>query len=133
MAQQRAQALPQAENAHRVAVERVTALGKQRQDAGFRAAAESATSYAEGPCLAALNAYLRHKARLRSIEQALREHGRGNDPSTVALGCANQIGERIAAIKRSAGVRHDITAGPALIDALMADASATLGDKDSMG
>jgi hypothetical protein len=119
-------ALPLAENVHQTAIRRLTAAGRQRQDAGFRAAVEAAEDYLAGPFTAALVTFLHCDTKVRSVEAALHAAGHGADPSPVALGCAAGLGEAIAAMRRSAGVPHDITTGPALLEVLMADPTATL-------
>jgi hypothetical protein len=119
-------ARPQAETAHRTAVERLTALGEQRQDAGYRAAVEAAEDFLRGPFTTALVAFLRCENRVRSVESALRTAGHGRDPSSTALGCSVGLGEMIAATRRACGVEHDTATGPALLDRLMVDPEASL-------
>jgi hypothetical protein len=69
-----------------------------------------------------LNVALQVEARLRSVFVAL--NAKGNAGDSAAGHAAEKITVMITAAKRGAGVPHDATSGPRLLEALLTDPEA---------
>lgn len=118
-------ALPAAEAAFTRCVERVRDAQRRRDaavcDAAVEAGRQRAAAYR-----AALTRALEEEAVLHGLRDELAARANHPDAMPGAANAAARIGELIAATKRSAGVRHNPQAGRRLLDALLADADASL-------
>ena len=109
-------------------IEHVRNLGAARRDAAYRVAVEAARELIYTGLQPALRYALAIEAKVRSVEQALSEFANGPDPSTVAMGCSVDIASAIREAKAAVAVPHDRATGKRLVERLMSDPEARLGD-----
>ena len=121
-------ALPDHQSRVQVCAERVRELDIARRDAAYRVAIEAVREFLEAEFRPALRRLLAIEATTRSVEQALSELGNGANPSTVALGCSVDVATAIREAKAGVGVTRDRETGKRLIDHLMHNAAAALGE-----
>ena len=115
--------LPAKEELHGDAVRKLQAAQTERASAVAAVAIEVCEDLAR-ELTEKLTAALAVEARARSVIASL--HARGNTGDSAAGHAAEKITAMIIAAKRGAGVPHDATSGPALLEALCVDPGATL-------
>jgi hypothetical protein len=115
--------MPAKEDAHRDAILKLQAAQTERSAAVAAVAVEVCEDLAR-ELTQHLNVALQVEARLRSVLLALNAKGNAGDSS--AGHAAEKITGMITAAKRGAGVPHDATSGPALLEALCEDPGAKL-------